>query len=75
MAKFIPMAVIHYTKPQEIKKQNDYLDYCAKKGKLRGVRRDKNNNGESLTFANYYDNSMYTMQLNKKGFITKITRW
>lgn len=74
--KRIKLRVTHYTKPNELVKVNNYLDSCAKTGHLRGIRQDKNKDGtQTLHFANYKDNSMYLMKLNKSGFIEKITKW
>ena len=73
--KKIKLPIYHYTKPAEIKKVNNYLDKCAKDNKLRGVRRDKTASGETLVFANYDDNGMYMMSLNKQGYIKKITKF
>ena len=74
--KFIDLPVKHYTNFNEIKDVNNYLNDCSKKGLLRPVRRDKvAGGGENLIFSNYKDNAMYTMCLDKKGFIKKIVKW
>ena len=76
MAKKIPIPVLHYTTPKEIKQQNDYLEKCANNGKLFFVRERKIQGGsKDVYFANYDNNSMYIMSLNRKGFIKKFTRW
>jgi len=76
MAKFISIPVTHYKKYEDLKKQNDYLTRCAERGKIFGIREEKvKGGGKHLYFANYDDNRMYIMSLDKKGNISKITKW
>ena len=58
-----------YTTPTDIKRINDELSEKAEKGLLIGLRQEKN----YLMFAEPSINGIWTMHLNEKGYITKIT--
>jgi len=58
-----------YTTPADIKRINDELSEKAEKGLLIGIRQEKN----YLMFAEPSINGIWTMHLNEKGYITKIT--
>ena len=58
-----------YTTPADIKRINDELNEKAKKGLLIGIRQDK----EKLMLAEPQVNGVWTLHLNEKGYITKIT--
>ena len=58
-----------YTKPADIKRVNDELNEKAQKGLLIGIRQDK----DKLMLAEPQINGIWTMYLNEKGYITKIT--
>ena len=58
-----------YTKPADIKRVNDELNEKAKKGLLIGLRQEK----EMLMLAEPRINGIWTLHLNEKGYITKIT--
>ena len=58
-----------YTKPADIKRVNDELSEKAEKGLLVGLRQEK----EMLMLAEPRINGIWTLHLNEKGYITKIT--
>lgn len=58
-----------YTKPADLNRINEELSQKAQKGLLIGIRQDK----EKLMIAEPQINGIWTIYLNKKGYITKIT--
>ena len=67
--KTIELPHEEYTTPADIKRVNDELNEKAKKGLLVGIRQDK----EKLMIAEPQINGIWTLHLNEKGYITKIT--
>ena len=58
-----------YTTPADIKRINDELSEKAEKGLLFGLRQEK----DKLMVAEPQINGIWTLHLNEKGYITKIT--
>lgn len=58
-----------YTTPEDIKRINDELSEKAEKGLLVGIRQEK----DKLMLAEPQINGIWTLHLNEKGYITKIT--
>lgn len=58
-----------YTTPADIKRINDELGEKGRNGELLPLRKTKN----YLMFAEPQINGIWTLHLNEKGYITKIT--
>jgi hypothetical protein len=58
-----------YTTPADLKRINDELSEKAEKGLLIGIRQEK----DKLMLAEPQINGIWTLHLNEKGYITKIT--
>ena len=60
-----------YTKPKDLIRVNNELGKKANEGKLIALRREK----DKLMFAEPSINGIWTIFLNKDGYINKITLW